>query len=162
MVVALLGSLHLGAGVAVAKVLGTASGLVMCWVLVAASVHYATDTLAGFCVAVIPAVAWCIDLIGDRSRQIGGSGRLPEEPTISDVKWIRTRSIRFTFAQDCEPDLRSSAPSQSIPPPGRIGSPTAAHPPAVVRSCVAAERPEHCACSNPLQIHLEAATPLDG
>jgi undecaprenyl-diphosphatase len=40
----------------------------MGWALVASSVHYATDTLGGFCiaVAVVPLTAWCTDLVGDR------------------------------------------------------------------------------------------------
>jgi hypothetical protein len=62
--------LDLQAGVAAAMVLGaaTASALVMGWALVADSVHYATDTFAGFCIAVaiVPLAAWCTDLIGDR------------------------------------------------------------------------------------------------
>ena len=62
--------LGLDAGAAAAVVLGAAatSALVMGWALVAGSVHYATDTLAGLCVAVavVPAAAWCTDLVGDR------------------------------------------------------------------------------------------------
>jgi membrane-associated phospholipid phosphatase len=67
LIAALLG---LDGGVAAALVLGAAAAaaLVMGWALVAGSVHYATDTLAGFCVAVavVPAVAYCTDLVGDR------------------------------------------------------------------------------------------------
>lgn len=62
--------LDLGAAASATLVLGaTAAGaLVMGWALVASSVHYATDTLAGLCIAlvVVPAAAWCIDLVGDR------------------------------------------------------------------------------------------------
>ena len=62
--------LGLDAGAAAALVLGAAatSALVMGWALVAGSVHYATDTLAGLCVAVavVPAAAWCTDLVADR------------------------------------------------------------------------------------------------
>jgi undecaprenyl-diphosphatase len=71
MVTALLVSAVLGleAGAAAALVLGAAaaSALAMGWALVAGDVHYATDALGGFCVAVavVPAVAWCIDLVGD-------------------------------------------------------------------------------------------------
>jgi membrane-associated phospholipid phosphatase len=61
--------LDLEAGGAAALVLGAAAAgaLVMGWALVAGSVHYATDVLAGFCVAVavVPAIALCIDLVGD-------------------------------------------------------------------------------------------------
>jgi membrane-associated phospholipid phosphatase len=67
LVTALLG---LEAGAAAACVLGAAvaSALVMGWALVAASVHYATDALAGFCiaVAVVSLAAWITDLIADR------------------------------------------------------------------------------------------------
>jgi undecaprenyl-diphosphatase len=72
MVVGLLAAalLNLKARAAAALVLGAAaaSALMMGWALVAGNVHYATDTLAGFCVAVtvIPAAAWCTDLLGDR------------------------------------------------------------------------------------------------
>jgi undecaprenyl-diphosphatase len=72
MVIALLATtlLDVEAGIAAAIVLGTAatSALVMGWALVASSVHYATDTLGGFCiaVAVVPLTAWCTDLVGDR------------------------------------------------------------------------------------------------
>jgi len=55
---------------AVALVLGTGGGvaLVMGWALVAGSVHYATDILGGFCVAVaaFSATALCIDPLGNR------------------------------------------------------------------------------------------------
>ena len=72
MVIALLATalLDVGAGIAAAIVLGAAAtgALVMGWALVASSVHYATDTLGGFCiaVAVVPLTAWCTDLVGDR------------------------------------------------------------------------------------------------
>jgi membrane-associated phospholipid phosphatase len=72
MVTSLLASalLDLEAGAVAVLVLGAAaaSGLVMGWALVAGSVHYATDTLGGFCVAVavVPAAAWCTDLVADR------------------------------------------------------------------------------------------------
>lgn len=62
--------LNLQARAAAALVLGaaTVSALVMSWALVAGDVHYATDTLAGFCVAiaVLPAAAWCTDLVGNK------------------------------------------------------------------------------------------------
>ena len=80
MVTALLAAVLLSveARAAAALVLGaaTVSALVMGWALVAGNVHYATDTLAGFCVAiaVVPAAAWCTDLVGDRvsaARRVG-------------------------------------------------------------------------------------------
>jgi undecaprenyl-diphosphatase len=62
--------LKIEAGAAAAVVLGAAAAgaLVMGWALVGGGVHYATDTLAGFCVAiaVVPVLAWCTDLAGDR------------------------------------------------------------------------------------------------
>jgi membrane-associated phospholipid phosphatase len=72
MVTAMLIAAMLGidGGVAAALVLGAAAtaALVMGWALVAGNVHYATDTLAGFCVAVaiVPTAAWCTDLVGNR------------------------------------------------------------------------------------------------
>jgi membrane-associated phospholipid phosphatase len=62
--------LNLEARAAAALVLGAAAvtALAMGWALVAGNVHYATDTLAGFCVAiaVVPAAAWCTDLVGSK------------------------------------------------------------------------------------------------
>jgi len=62
--------LNIEAGTAAAAVLGSAAAgaLVMAWALVGGGVHYATDTLGGFCVAiaVVPLLAWCTDLAGDR------------------------------------------------------------------------------------------------
>jgi undecaprenyl-diphosphatase len=72
MVVALLAAalLDLEGGAAAALVLSAAAAaaLVMGWALVAGSVHYATDALAGLCLAlaVLPAVARCTDLVADR------------------------------------------------------------------------------------------------
>jgi membrane-associated phospholipid phosphatase len=61
-----------------ALVLGAAAvaALVMGWALVAGSVHYATDTLGGLgvAVAVVPAVAWCTDLVGDKMSADRGVG----------------------------------------------------------------------------------------
>jgi undecaprenyl-diphosphatase len=82
MVTALLATalLKLEAGAGAALVLGAAAAgaLVMGWALVAGSVHYVTDTLAGLCVAVavVPAAAWCTDLLADRvskGRRVGTS-----------------------------------------------------------------------------------------
>jgi len=65
-----LSQLSLSTGAATAVVLGAAAAgaLVMGWAQVAGSVHYATDTLGGFCVAVavVPLVGWGIDLAADR------------------------------------------------------------------------------------------------
>jgi undecaprenyl-diphosphatase len=57
-----------GAGAIMVLGAATVSALVMGWALVADGVHYATDTFAGFCIAVaiVPLAAWCTDLIGDR------------------------------------------------------------------------------------------------
>jgi undecaprenyl-diphosphatase len=82
MVTALLAAtlLELEAGAAAAMVLGAAaaSALMMGWALVSGSIHYATDTLAGFGIAVaaVPVAAWCTDLVADRitaDRLIGPS-----------------------------------------------------------------------------------------
>jgi len=72
MVIALLviSLVNLRAGAAAAVLLGSAAvgSVVMGWALVGGSVHYATDSLGGFCmaVAVVPLAAWCTDLAGDR------------------------------------------------------------------------------------------------
>lgn len=51
-------------------VLGAAAlgGAAMSWSQTASSVHYATDTLAGFCVAVavVPMAGWILDVVADR------------------------------------------------------------------------------------------------
>lgn len=46
------------------------AGVAMSWTQIANDVHYATDTIAGFCVAlaVIPMMAWFIDDVADRLR----------------------------------------------------------------------------------------------
>jgi len=72
MVIALLviSLVNLKAGAAAAVVLAAAAAgaLVMGWALVGGAVHYATDSLGGFgiAIAVVPVAAWCTDLAGDR------------------------------------------------------------------------------------------------
>jgi undecaprenyl-diphosphatase len=83
MIVAMLITALLGLddGVAAALVLGAPAvgAIVMGWALVAGSVHYATDALAGFCVAVavIPAVVWRTDLLADRAATHRGGCMRP-------------------------------------------------------------------------------------
>jgi len=50
---------------------------VMAWAQVLLNAHYPTDTFGGFCaaVAVVPAVAWTIDLVAD--RQVTRTGGTP-------------------------------------------------------------------------------------
>lgn len=77
MLIAALLDLAGGATAALALAAAVASSLAMGWALVADSVHYATDTFAGFCVAVsvVALAARGIDLLADRHR----SSNVPEQ-----------------------------------------------------------------------------------
>lgn len=58
----------------------TAAGAAMAWAQVLLNAHYPTDTIGGFCAAlvVVPAVAWAIDRVADRrSRSAGGTSAAP-------------------------------------------------------------------------------------
>lgn len=61
---------HAGRAVTLAWVLGLAlvGGAVMGWAQTGTIVHYATDTVGGFCaaLALVPAAAWLIDRVADR------------------------------------------------------------------------------------------------
>lgn len=56
------------ASMALVLTLAVVTGVSMAWAQVALGVHYATDTVGGFCAALVlvPAVAWLIDRIADR------------------------------------------------------------------------------------------------
>jgi undecaprenyl-diphosphatase len=65
------------AGTSLVLAAGLAAGAAMGWAEVALGAHYPTDVLGGWCtaLAVIPATAWLVDAIADRTADTGRRAR---------------------------------------------------------------------------------------